>query len=110
MRRHYTLLYYKQKFTDFPTRRIGRITKSTATFTFQVHCKCRMPELPGDKIIQCNECLECFHVGLCIHVPDKVLYKKSLPWYCDSYVFVYTDVFGPTVGIHFAAWVQFFQL
>ena len=82
MRRHILSCIINKKFTDFPTRRIGRgITKHITTFKFKVHCKCRMPELPGDKMIQCNEW---FHVGLCVNVPDKFLHQKSLPWYCDS--------------------------
>ena len=35
----------------------------------QVYCKCRMPELSGEQLMECTNCTEWYHLDTCIDVP-----------------------------------------
>jgi hypothetical protein len=84
MRRHIHRCLLSGVFNPFPTKRIRRRISKKTVISFSVHCMCRMPEAPVEKMIQCNKCKEWYHCEICITVPKDVLEKPALPWYCNN--------------------------
>ena len=59
--------------SPFPTRRIGRDR------IVPVFCHCRMPETFSREMIRCDQCLNCFHLDLCVPVANTC--EK---WFCKD--------------------------
>ncbi len=47
-----------------------------------VYCKCRMPQLPGDHMIECTKCKEWFHIDTCVCAPPATHIDNSIAWFC----------------------------
>ena len=60
MRVHLQKCLYRGKMEMFPVIRKRRVKNSTvkATEAVPVYCKCRMPEMPGEHLIECTNCKE----------------------------------------------------
>ena len=60
MRVHLQMCLERGKMEMFPVIRQGRVKNSTvkATEAVPVYCKCRMPEMPGEHLIECTKCKE----------------------------------------------------
>ena len=63
-----------------------RVKKSAVKTTeeVQVYCKCRMPELPGEQLIECTNCKEWYHLDACIDVAPATCLDSSVPWFCHK--------------------------
>ena len=59
----------------FPVLRKRRVKKSEV----QVYRKCRMPELPGEQLIECTNCKEWYHLDACIDVASATCLDSSVP-------------------------------
>ena len=70
----------------FPVLRKRRVKKSAVKTTeeVQVYCKCRMPELPGEQLIECTNCKEWYHLDTYIAVPPTTCLDSSVPWFCHK--------------------------
>ena len=50
----------------------------------ELYCVCRMPELPGDKWVECEACSQWFH-RKCIDIPNAVFDRRiKQPWECPQ--------------------------
>ena len=47
-----------------------------------LHCVCRLPELPGDKMAECESCKQWFH-SHCVDIPNSVHNSEAdVRWLC----------------------------
>ena len=76
----------KREMEMFPVNRKHRVKKSLVKSTEEipVYCNCRMPELPGDHMIEfeCTACKEWYHLDICVFVSPSARVDKSAPWLC----------------------------
>ena len=65
----------------FPVLRKQRVKKIAVKTTEEVpvYCKCRMPELPGEKLIECTNCKKWYHLDTCVNVPPTTCLDSSEP-------------------------------
>ena len=86
MRAHLRQCLESGEMKMFPVLRKRRVKKSAVKTTeeVQVYCKCRMPELPGEQLIECTNCKEWYHVDTCIDVPPTTCLDSSVPWFCHK--------------------------
>jgi len=84
MRTHLRQCLEKGEMEMFPVSRKRRMKKSLVKSTEEipVYCKCRMPELPGDHMIECTACKEWYHLDTCVFVSPSARVDKSAPWLC----------------------------
>ncbi len=84
MRKHLLKCLITREITQFPVKRMRHSHKNIKrTEKVKVYCKCRMPELPGSKWIECSKCGSWFHIDICVNVSDKYL-KENCSWYCHQ--------------------------
>ena len=71
MHTHLRQCLEKGEMEMFPVSRKRRMKKSLVKSTEEipVYCKCRMPELPGDHMIECTACKEWYHLDTCALYP-----------------------------------------
>ena len=67
--------------SSFPTRRIGRENRKFTCFCriVPVFCNSRMPETFSREMIRCDQCLNWFHLDLCVPVANTC--EK---WFCKD--------------------------
>ena len=84
LRQHLMKCLQLGEMTMFPVKRTrrnaGRIKSKDI---IEIHCSCRMPEVPGVDMIECSKCNRWFHFPLCVSVPQKAMTKGSLR-YCNT--------------------------
>ena len=78
MREHFRKCLEQGYITMFPLSRMRRTTKIKTIEPIRVYCKCRMPELPQTKWIECSSCKEWYHADTCVQVKPKYFN----PWFC----------------------------
>ena len=71
MRVHLQQCFERGKMQMFLVIKKQRVKKSSVKTTevIPVYCKCRMPELPGEHLIECTNCKEWYHLNTGISVP-----------------------------------------
>ena len=81
MRAHLWQCLERGEMRMFPVIRKRRVKKSAVKSTEQVpvYCKCRMPELPGERMIECTDCKEWYHLDSCVVVPPATHIDNSVP-------------------------------
>ena len=62
------------------SRRVGGQVKSTDSIS--VFCICRLPKYTNSSWVQCSQCKEWYHDGVCDDVPKDLLNSKK-PWLCS---------------------------
>ena len=70
----------------FPTLRCTgprRDIKIKSEDIIEVFCTCRMPEIDGIDMVQCDKCTEWYHVG-CVTVPSQAMKDRSMEWFCST--------------------------
>ena len=84
MRRHLQQCLERGKMQMFPVIKKRRTKTSSVkkTQAVPVYCKCRMPELPNENMIECTNCKEWYHLDTCISVPLLIQTNKKQPWFC----------------------------
>ena len=84
MRAHLRHCLEKGEMAMFPVNRKRRVKKSPVKTSDEVpvYCKCRMPEQPGDSMIECTVCKEWYHLDPCVIVSPSARADKSAPWLC----------------------------
>ena len=85
MRNHLHQCLTLNRFSPFPTRRIGRENRKAARISQPVHvyCTCRMPASFGNHMIQCGKCHRWYHLDLCVVVSEQATKAKS-QWFCSA--------------------------
>ena len=86
MRAHLRQCFEDGEMKMFPVLRKRRVKKIAVKTTEEVpvYCKCRMPELPGEKLIECTNCKEWYHLDTCVNVPPTTCLDSSEPWFCHK--------------------------
>ena len=74
----------RSKFSPFPV--IGERSTSDIScldvIELDLHCVCRLPELPGDKMAECESCKQWFH-SHCVDIPNSVFNSEAdVRWLC----------------------------
>ena len=70
--------------TMFPVKKTRRSAgRIKSEDIIEIHCSCRMPEIPEVDMIECSGCSRWFHFPLCVSVP-QVARNRGSPWYCTS--------------------------
>ena len=84
MREHFLGCIKKGQIDLFPLKHARRpITRPVKIETFDVHCHCRMPENPKDRMILCNgSCKQWYH-DTCEHIEENI-WNSRLRWYCRN--------------------------
>ena len=69
------------KMEMFPVIRKRRVKNSRvkATEAVPVYCKCRMPEMPGEHLIEFTNCKEWYHIDTCVPAPIYTQTNKKDP-------------------------------
>ena len=82
MRNHFLSCINKGQIEQFPIKQSRRaITRPVKIDTIDIHCHCRMPENPQDRMILCNgSCKQWYH-DTCEHIEDHI-WNSKLRWYC----------------------------
>ena len=76
MRDHLHQCFIKGAFSSFPVRRKNRRNARISHMAcVPIYCLCRMPEMCGIQMVNCNNCVKI--------TPDQ-LKTKSIPWYCNK--------------------------
>ena len=85
MRQHLLQCFQRRAMQMIPVKRRRRMKTSSvkAIEEVKVYCKCRMPEVPDECMIQCTICKDWFHIGTCISVPSSHINNKK-SWYCHT--------------------------
>ena len=79
MRKHLFKCFLRREMTQFPVKRVRHSKQSVKrTEEVQVYCKCRMPELPGSRWIECSKCGGWYHLDTCVHVANNTV-KLTAP-------------------------------
>ena len=82
MRSHLLQCLQDKKMAMFPYDRTLRARKRIKNhYSFRVYCSCRLPQF--GKMIECSNCKEWFHLGVCIKVPEAAL-KQNVEWICKN--------------------------
>ena len=87
MRAHLWQCLERGKMEMFPVVRKRRVKKSSVKTVEQVpvYCKCRMPELPGERMIECSMCKDWYHMDTCVGgAPLPSHLDSSLSWFCNK--------------------------
>ena len=85
MRKHLYECLKNGRMMPFPLLKRRRASlKVKYTEALPVYCSCRLPELPGEDMVQCSGCNEWYHVD-CLgqKVPKVCLEESQVDWYCD---------------------------
>ena len=84
MREHFLSCINKGQLDHFPLKHTRRpILQPVKLESFDIHCHCRMPENPRDRMILCNgSCKQWYH-DTCEHVEDNI-WNSRLRWYCTN--------------------------
>ena len=84
MRRHLVRCLELGEMTMFPVKKTRRSAgRIKSEDIIEIHCSCRMPEIPEVDMIECSGCSRWFHFPLCVSVPQEARNRGS-PWYCTS--------------------------
>ena len=84
MRRHLYQCLTQGKMEQFPMLKSnGAEAKINSEDIIKVYCSCRMPEVDGIDMVQCNQCQEWFHLG-CVAVPDEAMSDSATEWFCPT--------------------------
>ena len=68
----------------FPIQKAQRMRrKIKSTYSVPVFCTCRLPEKSGCTMMECSDCKEWFHVGVCVNVDSSTL-NYGTTWLCNS--------------------------
>ena len=90
IRKHLSECLVKSRFSPFPV--IDKRSTSDITVTdsmkIELHCMCRMPELPGDQIAECmrevSKPQRWFHKH-CLDIPDGAFdSENNEKWVCET--------------------------
>ena len=81
IRAHVIECLARSKFSPFPV--IGERSSSDINcLDVDLHCVCRLPELPGDKMAECESCKQWFH-SHCVDIPNSVFNSEvDVRWLC----------------------------
>ena len=84
IRAHLIECLARSKFSPFPV--IGERSTSDIScldvIEHDLHCVCRLPELPGDKMAECESCKQWFHRH-CVDIPNSVFNSEAdVRWLC----------------------------
>ena len=74
------------KFSPFPVTgvRSTHDINCLDSMKLDLHCVCRMPELPGDQMAECESCCRWFHRH-CVDIPDSVFNSElDVKWLCNT--------------------------
>ena len=80
MRQHFYQCLEAGKMKPFPHRRVYGHGKISNFDNFEVHCRCRMPELKNTPMIECTKCKNWYHFSC----EDVVEDKTDTMWLCHS--------------------------
>ena len=84
MRRHLYQCLTQGKMEQFPMLKSnGAEAKINSEDIIKVYCSCRMPEVDGIDMVQCNQCQEWFHLG-CVAVLDEAMSDSATEWFCPT--------------------------
>ena len=85
MRKHLCQCLEEERIRPFPALKTKRTPRAdiTTTDSIEVYCSCRMPEVSGIEMVQCNGCEDWFHVH-CVSVSRQALEVTSLDWLCKA--------------------------
>ncbi len=83
MRRHLFQCFERRAMQMFPVTKRMKKCSVKAIEEVNVYCKCTMPELPGEHMIQCTTCEDWYHIGTCTRVPSRQI-NNHLPWFCPK--------------------------
>ena len=85
MRKHLCQCLEEERIRPFPALKTKRTPRAdiTTTDSIEVYCSCRMPEVSGIEMVQCNGCEDWFHVH-CVSVSRQAFEVTSLDWFCKA--------------------------
>ena len=69
--------------SHFPVVSQRRHSNIKHTQEVDLHCSCRMPEVEGDEIAQCDTCDVWYHRH-CMDIPSEVFGDSDVPWACTN--------------------------
>ena len=81
LRKHLFKGLKNRKLDPFPVVKRKRAARVKRVDKIDLFCDCRMPEV--GQMIQCNKCLEWYHVSACAAPPPAALDDSYIAWYCD---------------------------
>ena len=64
----------------------NRSSINSVIYSFSVHCHCRMPEMKGFPMVECDKCKQWFN-SICENISEEVLdaiVTSGIDWICDS--------------------------
>ena len=85
MRQHLIKCLELGEMMMFPIKKTRRSAgRMKSEDVIEIHCSCRMPEIPGVDMIECSACGRWYHFPLCVCLCHRKLAKKRSQWYCTS--------------------------
>jgi len=84
MRVHLEQCFDKGILEKFPVEKRRRVRNQISSeIEVLVYCKCRLPEPEdGSKMIQCDKCLEWYHLQ-CLNIDQKQVLTEE-EWFCEK--------------------------
>lgn len=71
------------RLSRFPVTGERRSVGVKNTQVEDLHCSCRLPEVKGDKMAECNVCETWYHQH-CMDIPNEVFGDRDVPWTCTE--------------------------
>ena len=82
-RQHLATCLEKCNFTRFPVVGDRRSISVKNTQLVDLHCSCRLPEVQGEDMAECEGCKLWYHKH-CMDIPSEVFNSEDVPWKCKS--------------------------
>ena len=83
IRQHLVTCFENCQFQRFPVLGERKNARVKFSKSVELHCSCRMPEQPGDEMVECDSCHVWYHRH-CMDIPSEVFGVSEVSWKCKA--------------------------